>query len=268
MKANLSQLPHFPAFTWSQDVLNPILMSLRLKQGKLLGRMETLQPEFKEQIQEEMIKLDAFGHFRIEDHLDLTGNETNNELARFLVWFNKPGLDRLLKAGIAHLWSLSISPFGEDSGIIARIITNIQLAKADGTPLRYYSMSDQIAKEKSEYEFIVQQALQGSLDITIWLQWFLSCLERAYDSSEIISAPIIERAHFWNTQKHNTFNKRQQAILNKLLAGFNEKLTTTVYAKLTNCARDTALRDITDLLLKGILIKQGGLGKNTEYRLK
>jgi len=266
--ANLSQLPHFPAFTWSQEALNPILMRLRIKQAKLLGKMETLQPEFQKLVHAEMIKLDAFGNFRIENYLDLSGNETNAELARFLVWFNKPGLDRLLKAGIAHLWFLSISPFGDESTVMVRAITDIQLSKADGTTLRYYSMSDQMAKENNEYQFIVQQALQGSLDITIWLQWFLNCLERAYDSSEIISLPIVERAHFWNTHKGLLFNKRQQAMLNHLLVGFKEKLTSTVYAKWTNCARDTALRDITDLLQKGILIKQGGLGKNTEYKLK
>ncbi len=311
MSRFLSHLPHFPAFTWSPDVLNPILMRLRLKQTKLLERMETLQPEFKMQAHNEIMRLEAGSNLQVENQVELEKraalsllytNQYNAELNlerlnelykalivlfnyqvvdnqqfssgfhqksldQFLTWFNKPGLDRLLKAGIAHLWFLSITPFEKGAGVIARIISDIQLAKADGTTHRYYSVSDQISKKKEEYQFILSQTQQGSLDITIWLQWYLHCLEGAYEHSETALAPIVKRANFWNTQNENSFNRRQQVIINKLLTGFDEGFTTTIYACIAECSRDTALRDVTDLLRRDIFSKEGGLGKNTRYRL-
>jgi hypothetical protein len=311
MSIFLQQLPHFPAFTWSPDVLNPILMRLRLKQTQLLARMEILQPEFKSHAHNEIMRLEIVSNLQIENQVELEKKEAlrliitypsntdfnlerlnelykalsalfnyqvvdnqqfssyfdKKKLDQFLTWFNKPGLDRLLKAGIAHLWFLSIAPFEKGAGVIARIISDIQLAKADGIAHRYYSMSDQISKKKNEYQFILSQAQQGSLDITIWLQWYLNCLEGAYDHSATLLAPIIKRANFWNTQKGNSFNKRQQVIINRVLAGFNEGLTTTIYACIAECSRDTALRDVTNLLQRGILSKMGGLGKNTSYKI-
>ena len=312
MSIFLQQLPNFPAFTWSPDVLNPILMRLRLKQTKLLERMETLQPEFKMQSHNEIMRLEVVSNLQIENQVELEkkealrliySNPSNTDLNlerlnelykalsalfnyqvvdnqqfssgfhqksldQFLTWFNKPGLDRLLKAGIAHLWFLSIAPFEKGAGVIARIISDIQLAKADGIPHRYYSMSDQISKKKNEYQFILSKAQQGSLDITIWLQWYLHRLEGAYEHSETALAPIVKRANFWNTQNENSFNKRQQVIINRLLAGFNEGLTTTIYACIAECSRDTALRDVTKMLQNGVLLKEGGLGKNTRYKIK
>ena len=312
MSIFLQQLPNFPAFTWSPDVLNPILMRLRLKQTKLLERMETLQPEFKMQSHHEIMRLEVVSNLQIENQVELEKKEAlrliysnpsntdlnlerlkelykalnalfnfqvvdnqqfssdfdNKNLLQFLTWFNKPGLDRLLKAGIAHLWFFSIAPFEKGAGVIARIISDIQLAKADGIPHRYYSMSDQISKKKNEYQFILSKAQQGSLDITIWLQWYLHCLEGAYEHSETALAPIVKRANFWNTQNENSFNKRQQVIINRLLAGFNEGLTTTIYACIAECSRDTALRDVTKMLQNGVLLKEGGLGKNTRYKIK
>jgi len=312
MSIFLQQLPNFPAFTWSPDVLNPILMRLRLKQTKLLERMETLQPEFKMQSHNEIMRLEVVSNLQIENQVELEKKEAlrliysnpsntdlnlerlkelykalnalfnfqvvdnqqfssdfdNKNLLQFLTWFNKPGLDRLLKAGIAHLWFLSIAPFEKGAGVIARIISDIQLAKADGTTHRYYSVSDQISKKKGEYQFILSQTQQGSLDITIWLQWYLHCLEGAYEHSETALAPIVKRASFWNTQNENSFNKRQQVIINRLLAGFNEGLTTTIYACIAECSRDTALRDVTKMLQNGVLLKEGGLGKNTRYKIK
>ena len=263
MSLFLQQLPHFPAFTWSPDILNPILMRVRLKQGKLLASMETLQPEFKAQAHNEIMRLEVVSNLQIENQVELEKKEAlriiftypsntdlnlerlnelyktlsalfnyqvvdnqqfssgfdKKKLDQFLTWFNKPGLDRLLKAGIAHLWFLSIAPSEKGAGVIARIISDIQLAKADGIAHRYYSMSDQISKKKEEYQFILSQAQQGSLDITIWLQWYLHCLEGAYEHAETALAPIVKRANFWNTQNGNSFNKRQQVIINKLLTG-------------------------------------------------
>ena len=311
MSRFLSHLPQFPAFTWNTDVLNPILMTLRLKQTKLLARMEMLQPEFKSHAHNEIMRLEIVSNLQIENQVELEKKEalsllyTNpintelnlerlNELYKalsalfnyqvvdnqqfssgfhqksldqFLNWFNKPGLDRLLKAGIAHLWFLSIAPSEKGAGVIARIISDIQLAKADGTTHRYYSVSDQISKKKGEYQFILSQAQQGSLDITIWLQWYLHCLEGAYEHAETALATIVKRANFWNTQNENSFNRRQQVIINKLLTGFDEEFTTTIYAWIVECSRDTALRDVTDLLRRDIFSKEGGLGKNTRYRL-
>ena len=312
MSLFLQQLPHFPAFTWSPDILNPILMRVRLKQGKLLASMETLQPEFKAQAHNEIMRLEVVSNLQIENQVELEKKEAlriiftypsntdlnlerlnelykalsalfnyqvvdnqqfssdfdKKNLLQFLTWFNKPGLDRLLKAGIAHLWFLSIAPSEKGAGVIARIISDTQLAKADGIPHRYYSMSDQISKKKGEYQFILSQTQQGSLDITIWLQWYLSCLEGAYEHAETALAPIVKRANFWNTQNGNSFNKRQQVIINKLLTGFNEGLTTTIYACIAECSRDTALRDVTKMLQNGVLLKEGGLGKNTRYKIK
>jgi len=312
MSLFLQQLPHFPAFTWSPDILNPILMRVRLKQGKLLASMETLQPEFKAQAHNEIMRLEVVSNLQIENQVELEKKEAlriiftypsntdlnlerlnelyktlsalfnyqvvdnqqfssgfdKKKLDQFLTWFNKPGLDRLLKAGIAHLWFLSIAPSEKGAGVIARIISDTQLAKADGIPHRYYSMSDQISKKKGEYQFILSQTQQGSLDITIWLQWYLSCLEGAYEHAETALAPIVKRANFWNTQNGNSFNKRQQVIINKLLTGFNEGLTTTIYACIAECSRDTALRDVTKMLQNGVLLKEGGLGKNTRYKIK
>jgi len=312
MSIFLQQLPNFPAFTWSPDVLNHILMRLRLKQGKLLASMETLQPEFKAQAHNFIMHLEVVSNLQIENQVELEKKEAlriiysnpintdlnlerlkelykalnalfnyqvvdnqqfssdfdKKNLLQFLTWFNKPGLDRLLKAGIAHLWFHSIAPSEKGAGVIARIISDIQLAKADGIAHRYYSMSDQISKKKGEYQFILSQTQQGSLDITIWLQWYLHCLEGAYEHAETALAPIVKRATFWNTQNENSFNRRQQVIINKLLTGFNEGLTTTIYACIAECSRDTALRDVTDLLRKDIISKEGGLGKNTRYRIK
>jgi len=312
MSRFLSHLPHFPAFIWSPDVLNPILMRLRLKQTKLLARMEMLQPEFKMQAHNEIMHLEVGSNLQVENQVELEkkealrliySNPSNTDLnlerlnelykalnalfnyqvvdnqqfssdfdkknlLQFLTWFNKPGLDRLLKAGIAHLWFLSIAPFEKGAGVIARIISDIQLAKADGTTHRYYSVSDQISKKKEEYQFILSQTQQGSLDITIWLQWYLHCLEGAYEHAETALAPIVKRANFWNTQNENSFNRRQQIIINKLLTGIDEGFTTTIYACIAECSRDTALRDVTKMLQNGVLLKEGGLGKNTRYRIK
>jgi hypothetical protein len=322
MSSRLTNLPQFPAFTWSSDALNPIIMELRVKQGQLVETMEALEPAFKEMAHTEMLNSDAIGNLKIvapELNIDnqqdiqalllaiteargsiigksqnpitidqieqvylqtstIIGNQdidnqfvslnfNAKQLDQFLNWFNKPGLDRMLKAGIAHLWFTAISPNHPASAFIASILSDIQFIKADKTTMRYYSMSSQISRKLAEYQFIISQSLQGSLDITIWLQWYLSCLVKAYDSANTHLAPILARAHYWKSNSIPNLNLRQQAIINIFLAGFNEKLTTTVYAKLTHCSRDTALRDATNLLSQNVFIKNAGKGKNTEYLL-
>jgi Fic family protein len=189
------------------------------------------------------------------------------QLNQFLVWFNKPGLDRLLKAAIAHLWFVAIAPFEKQNEIVATGISTIQLIKADETVNRYYSFGKQIIEEQDQYSFILSQSLNGSLDITIWLQWFLGCIHRAYDASENLLSKTLIKAKFWSEQHNANFNKRQRIIINQLLDGYDEKLTTSLYASLTQCARDTALRDLTALIQMGVMQKAGGLGKNTLYIL-
>jgi Fic family protein len=304
-KSILADLPNFPAFTWSQEALYPALMSLRLKQGKLLGKMESLLPEFKNQANKTILNWELESTFqrtgvqanalyedliqnyqkpltleRLKTWLDIIPivykinntseynfvNKTKEEqLNQFLVWFNKPGLDRLLKAAIAHLWFVAISPFEKYNEFIAMGISTIQLIKADETNYRYYSFAKQIIAEQDQYSFILSQSLRGSLDITIWLQWFLSCINRAYDASENLLSTTLIKVNFWNKQLNINFNQRQRFIINKLLDGYDEKLTTSVYASLTQCARDTALRDLTALIQVGVIKKAGGLGKKTLY---
>ena len=194
-------------------------------------------------------------------------NTLNEQMARFIDWYNQTDLNGFLKAAIAHLWFVTLHPFEDGNGRIARAVADLQLAKNDNTPYRFYSMSAQIRKERNEYYFILEQTQKGSLDITIWIQWFLGCLERAYTSTEIILSSVLTKAAFWKRNAMIALNKRQQIIVNKLLDGFEGKLTTTKYAKITKCSRDTALRDVTDLIEKNILIKEDGLGKNTAYLL-
>lgn len=338
MNSNLLELPGFPAFTWSQDALNPLLLILKSKQEKILGKMDSLLPEYRNEANKEVLVSEIYSTLLSigwsadpQKIRDLVANKLNNNLNRytpeidkslysftnlilenmenykleltkerlihwqevigqfspphsngstpyiieelekhldrFLIWFNKPGLDRLMKAAIAHLWFQTINPFKENGGILAGFISNIQFAKADGTKFRYYSLPIQFIQEQSHYQFILAQTQNGSLDITIWLQWFLGCLERAYDHSTIMLSEIFIKANYWNHKMGIEFNKRQKIIIQKLLEKKELKLTTTIYAQLVYCGRDTALRDVTDLMKKQILSKEGGLGKNTRYKL-
>ena len=366
MNTYIHQLSNWPTFSWDQEALNPLLMRLRLKQGKLLGKMEALGFALKEEANLETLTQDVIKSSEIEGEvldeqqvrssiarrlgmeisgliasdrhvdgvvemmLDATQNYKaeltktrlfgwhaalfptgysgmvkievggwrkntdddpmrvvsgamgklkihyeapaadllESQMDRFLEWFHQPGSDGLLKAAIAHLWFVTIHPFEDGNGRIARAIGDMLLAKADETPFRFYSMSAQIRKERNEYYFILEQTQKGSLDITIWLQWFLSSLERAYETSEITLQSVLKKAEFWKKNASQIFNTRQHLIINKLLDGFEGKLNTSKYAKITKCSRDTALRDVTDLIVKEVLLKEEGQGKNTTYQLR
>jgi Fic family protein len=190
------------------------------------------------------------------------------EMNQFFEWFNNNKLmDSLLKAAIAHFWFVTIHPFDDGNGRIARAIADMQLSRADGSSLRFYSMSTQIRKERSDYYFILEQTQKGSLDITIWLQWFLGCLERAYEATGSILSGVLYKANFWKRHATTSLNKRQYAIINKLLDGFEGKLSTSKYAKITKCSQDTALRDINDMIQKKVFIKTEAIGRNTSYEL-
>lgn len=203
-------------------------------------------------------------HFEAPD-----ASQIENEIEKFLTWFNtKQPLDPILKAGIAHLWFITIHPFEDGNGRIARIITDLQLARTENNPQRFYSMSAQIRKERSEYYLILEQVQKNNLDITAWLEWFVSCLDHALTSTEKTLADVLNRARFWDTHSADSFNPRQKLIVNKLLENFIGKLTSSKWAKITKCSQDTALRDIQDLIERGILVKDDAGGRSTSYSLK
>lgn len=192
----------------------------------------------------------------------------SGEMASFIKWFNTfEKIDSALKAGLAHLWFVTIHPFDDGNGRIARAITDMQLARMDGSRERFYSMSAQIRKERNAYYAILEKTQKGSLDITDWLDWFLSCLERALDASDEVLQSILKKAAFWKDFSA-ALNERQKEMINKLFDDFEGKLTTSKWAKITKCSQDTAYRDILDLIDKGVLIKDPVGGRSTSYSLK
>ncbi len=190
------------------------------------------------------------------------------EMERFLAWFNSDvAIDPMLKAAVAHLWFVTIHPFEDGNGRISRAIADMQLARADGSPQRFYSMSAQIRQERKHYYSILEKTQSGDLDITEWLKWFLECLGRAIDASDIVLASVMLKAKLWMMPVAQTFNDRQRLMLNKLLDGFEGKLTSSKWAKIAKCSQDTATRDIQDLVTKGILVKDEAGGRSTNYLL-
>lgn len=191
-----------------------------------------------------------------------------SEMARFLAWFNEPpALDPVLKAGVAHLWFVTIHPFEDGNGRIARAIADMALARADGTNDRFYSMSSEIEAQRKEYYRELQAAQRGDLDITRWLEWFLACLDRAIDGAESSLAGVLHKARLWERVNRRPVNDRQRTVINRLLNGFEGFLTTSKYARLAKCSTDTALRDIQELLARGILLKNPARGRSTSYCL-
>jgi Fic family protein len=186
----------------------------------------------------------------------------------FLDWFNgEGGIDPVLKAGVAHLWFVTIHPFEDGNGRIARAIADMQLARSEQNPQRFYSMSAQIRQERNAYYEILERTQKGDLDITEWLAWFLACLSRAFDGAEEILVGVLKKARFWEKHAGDSLHERQRDMLNRLLDGFEGKLTSSKWAKIEKCSPDTALRDITDLLERGILVKDEGGGRSTSYSL-
>jgi Fic family protein len=192
------------------------------------------------------------------------------EMERFLEWFNnKIDIDPVLKAAIAHLWFVTIHPFDDGNGRITRAITDMQLARADKSAQRFYSMSAQILKERKQYYDLLESSQKSDdLDITKWLDWFFACLNRALDATQEILAAVFSKAHFWDKNFNKPIKERQRIMLNKLLDGFTGKLTSAKWAKITKCSHDTALRDIKDLIKQGMLIQDDLGGRSTSYSLK
>ncbi len=190
------------------------------------------------------------------------------EMKAFLDWFNGgEEADPVLKAGIAHLWFVTIHPFEDGNGRIARAIADMQLARSEKSPQRFYSMSAQIRQERQGYYRMLEATQKGDLEITRWLSWFLACLDRAFDGAEGILAVVFRKAQFWERHRRASFNDRQRDMLNRLLDGFEGKLTSSKYAKIEKCSPDTALRDITQLIEFGVLAKDEGGGRSTSYSL-
>ncbi len=198
----------------------------------------------------------------------IPASKVDDEMDKFLNWFNdKSKIDPVLKAAIAHFWFIIIHPFDEGNGRIARAISDLMLARADGTTERYYSMSSQILIERKQYYEVLQKVQHSSGDITEWLDWFLHCLKNSILASQTTLKKIFQRTEFWKIHEKTTINERQRLVLNKLLEGFEGKLKSSKWAKIAKCSPDTALRDIKDLIEKGILKQEQQGGRSTNYEL-
>ncbi len=196
-------------------------------------------------------------------------HKVKDEMDKFLKWFNgKVSIDPVLKSAIAHFWFIIIHPFDDGNGRIARAISDLMLACADETSERYYSMSSQILVERKRYYSILQKVQHSNGDITEWLDWFLHCLKNSLMATEIALQKILRKNEFWKIYENAGFNERQRLVLNKLFDGFEGKLKSSKWAKIAKCSPDTALRDIRDLVDKGILQQDQQGGRSTNYELK
>lgn len=192
----------------------------------------------------------------------------NEEMKKFLKWFEaKSDTDPVIRAGIAHLWFVTIHPFEDGNGRIARAIADMALARSDGNKDRFYSMSSEIEREKKQYYLELETQQKGDTDITPWLKWFLACLERAIDAAEQSLGSVMLKAKIWERVNHKPVNDRQRAVIKRMLGEFEGVLNTSKYAKLAKCSHDTALRDIQELLDRAILVRNQGGGRSTSYRL-
>jgi Fic family protein len=192
----------------------------------------------------------------------------NKDMAAFLKWFNGTDqTDLVLRAGLAHLWFVTIHPFDDGNGRIARAIADMTLARSEQSSQRFYSMSAQIRTERKIYYEMLEKTQKGGLDVTPWLEWFLGCLDRAFEGTEETLGSVLQKARFWEAHAATPLNDRQRLIINKLLDGFEGKLTSSKWAKIAKCSQDTALRDILDLVKQGILVKDAAGGRSTSYSL-
>lgn len=202
-------------------------------------------------------------HFQAP-HSDLL----EKEMTQFLDWFNNDKkTDLVLKAAIAHLWFVTIHPFDDGNGRITRAITDMLLAQSDKSNQRFYSLSAQIRLERKQYYEMLEKTQKGDLNITNWIVWFLTCLSNALKSTETVLTKVLFKADFWRKHSETIINERQKKILNMLLDGFDGKLTSSKWAKMTKCSKDSAVRDINDLILKSILQKEAAGGRSTNYEL-
>ena len=201
-------------------------------------------------------------HFQAPD-----SDVVEKEMTRFIDWFNNSKIDLVIKAAIAHLWFVTIHPFEDGNGRITRALTDMLLAQSDKSNQRFYSMSAQIRLERKQYYEILEKTQKGNLDITDWIVWFLNCLINALKSTDTILTRVLFKADFWQKHIDTAINDRQRKILNKLMDDFDGKLTSSKWAKIAKCSKDSAVRDINDLIEKGILQKEPAGGRSTNYEL-
>ena len=365
MSRYIHELPDWPAFEWSQERLAGSLAGLRHRQGRLIGRLETLGFPLRAEANLQTLTLDVLKSSEIEGEildrdqvrssiarrlgmetgalapvdrnvegvvemmLDATQNYSapltaerlfgwhaslfpagysglrkievgrwrndargpmqvvsgalgrervhfeapaakrlKKEMILFLKWFNGADkTDPVLRAGLAHLWFVTIHPLEDGNGRIARAIADMVLARSEQSSQRFYSMSAQIRIERKTYYDTLEKTQKGGLDITPWLEWFLGCLDRTFDGTEETLGSVLHKARFWETHANISFNDRQRLMLNKLLDRFEGKLTSSKWAKIAKCSQDTALRDILGLVEHGILAKDASGGRSTSYSL-
>jgi Fic family protein len=194
--------------------------------------------------------------------------QLETDTAAFLKWANgSTGEPPLIKAGLAHLWFVTLHPFDDGNGRIARAVGDLFLARADGSPERFYSLSAQIQRERKAYYDILERTQKASLDVTEWLAWFLDTLQQAVSQAQLTVNAVLAKTHFWQRWATTQLNERQVKLLNRLLDGFDGKLTSSKWAAIAKCSPDTALRDITELLTRGVLRKANAGGRSTSYEL-
>lgn len=192
----------------------------------------------------------------------------DGEMNSFLDWFErKDTTDAVLRAGLAHLWFVTIHPFDDGNGRIARAIADMALARSEHSPQRFYSMSAQIKKEHNDYYGILESTQKEAMDVTPWMEWFLGCLGRAIDGAQETLGSVLDKARFWDRIKHAPLNERQKLVINRLLDGFEGKLTSSKYATLAKCSQDTAHRDILGLVAQGVFVQNPDGGRSTSYSL-
>ena len=189
------------------------------------------------------------------------------EMEEFLRWFEDASVDPVLHAAVAHLWFLTIHPFADGNGRIARAITDLVLARSDDSHLRFYSMSAQIAAERKDYYVQLESAQRGHMNVTPWVEWFVACLGRALESAQSTLGEVLQRDEFWRHADTLSLNERQRKVLHRMQHNWEGFLTTRKYAKISGCSSDTALRDINGLVELGVLVKNDGGGRSTSYRI-
>jgi Fic family protein len=209
----------------------------------------------------------AIGRERVHFEAPVAG-KLNREMQVFLNWFDEnTAADWVAKAGLAHLWFVTIHPFDDGNGRIARAITDMALARSEKSAQRFYSMSAQIRQDRDAYYDVLETTQKGAMDITPWMEWFLGCLRRAIEGAQATLATVLFKARFWETFSDVSINNRQRLVVNRLLDGFEGKLATSKWAKLATCSHDTALRDILALVERGILVRNPEGGRSTSYDL-
>ena len=190
------------------------------------------------------------------------------EMRRFIEWFNgDTTTEPVLKAALAHLWFVTVHPFDDGNGRIARAIADMSLARSEGSSRRFYSMSGQIREERGDYYRILEQTQRATMDVTAWMEWFLGCLTRAIANAQSALSGVIDKARYWEKLRDVPLNERQRLVINRLLEGFEGKLTTSKWAALTKSSSDTALRDIQQLVERGVLVRNEAGGRSTSYSL-